>query len=195
MTNKETIYSSYGDNEKYKDIIQPLKEEAESIRDKIIKEIVIPTIKDTFDKYNKLKSSTLMLSQFWCDEADDAVHADLIFSQLEEPDLISAEKFELKNKHDTVNLPSYTKENKYGGYYCNFDINKNNNWNKWDDNGEAITAFACFCKEYCHQEMVLFEAYTPYAVFKKKGNELEMKIIGEKFRPWLEGVIPESDNV
>jgi hypothetical protein len=42
-----------------------------------------------------------------------------------------------------------------------------------------------------------FEAYTPYSVFRRKltennETEIEMEVVGDMLRPWLDGVRPEE---
>ncbi len=170
------------------EIDTPYKDKAEELRNQLINDCIIPQIKGVFQKYKEIKSAILMVAQYWNDEAHDAVHQTIIYSELEEPDLLAAEKFEEEDKPDVINLPSIKNEYNSYDYYLRAD----GNYKYWDDNNMAIPAFACYCNEYCHQEMNTFEAYSPYALFKKsENNEISMKIIGVKIRPWLEGVIPD----
>ncbi|MBO1351328.1 MAG: hypothetical protein EBE86_029990 [Hormoscilla sp. GUM202] len=60
----------------------------------------------------------------------------------------------------------------------------------WDSQGAAIPAFAAFCKEGSHQCMDLSEAYSPYAIFRRKGQEIEVEVVGSWLRWWLNGIKP-----
>lgn len=134
------------------------------------------------------------VAQYWADEANDAVHYDIAFSVLSTPELPilaeedSEEEDEGKN---AVNLPELpTNWEILDTLDLNIDANINIRW--WDDNGEAIPAFAAFCKEDSHQEMDRLEAYSPYAVFRRKGLEIETEIVGKMLRPWADGMRPEE---
>ncbi len=64
--------------------------EAADLRDRVIREGVVPMVRRAFDAYPALQSATLLVAQFWCDEAHDAVHCDVIFSELRTPDTKAA---------------------------------------------------------------------------------------------------------
>ena len=64
--------------------------EVARLREQMIQDQVLPIITRAFDSFPSLKSATLLVAQFWCDEAIDAVHCDLIFSELNTPDLGAA---------------------------------------------------------------------------------------------------------
>lgn len=61
----------------------------------------------------------------------------------------------------------------------------------WNDNGEVIPAFAAFCREGAHQEMSIAEAYAPYAILRRCGDDIAIEIVGQMLRPWLDGIHPE----
>jgi hypothetical protein len=64
--------------------------EAAHLRDQVIRKDVVPMIRRAFDAYPALQSATLLVAQFWCDEAHDAVHYDVVFSELSTPDINAA---------------------------------------------------------------------------------------------------------
>ncbi len=37
------------------------------------------------------------------------------------------------------------------------------------------------------------EAYSPYAIFRRQGDDLEIEVVGKMLRPWLDGIKPERD--
>lgn len=166
-------------------------EQAEQLRSQMIEDIVLPYIRSAFENHTTLQSAILLLAQYWADEANDAVHDNYIFSVLETPDLDAAFKAEERewedeeDYHDGVNLPDLP------NHYDLGDYDATNTY--WDDNGQAIPAFAAFCKEGAHQEMSTREAYSPYAIFRRDGEDIAIEMIGQKLRPWLEGIRPEWD--
>jgi hypothetical protein len=168
-------------------LIMSGKKRTAKIREKIIDFEIIPKIKMIFNKYLELQSAMILVAQYWDDEAGDAVHYRLIFSVLPTP-VLGIELIETDDSYDLdpVNLPGlpnlddicYSVDDFYGfvdGEYC------------WNDNGNAIPAFAAYCKEGCHQDMDYSEAYSPYAVFRRKAAEIEIEVVGTMLRPWLDG--------
>ncbi|MCO7223023.1 hypothetical protein [Pleionea sp. CnH1-48] len=167
------------------------EEQAQALRNEIIEKGVMPYIKAVFERFPKFNSATLLVAQYWDDEADDAVHQEVIFSALNTPNLKSAfetytdENMEAKDSiNSPEDLPSTVVD-------WGFDDGLERSlWDNWCDNGDAITAFAAFCKEGANQWQDIGEAYSPYAVFRRQGKDVEMVVIGEMIRPWLDGVQP-----
>lgn len=168
------------------------RKEAAKLREEIIQDCIIPVVKSTFDRYPQLRSVILLVAQYWDDQANDAVHNRLFFSVLETPDIetvwkLNAETIWKKQRQsDPLNIPGLQIE-------LYEDENDEYFWGKidWDDNGKAIPAFAAFCKEACNQLMSISEAYSPYAILQRKGEEIEVEVIGEMLRPWLDGIKSE----
>ncbi len=171
------------------------KEQAAQMRSQIMEEYVKPRVKACFDRYPQLQSAMLLVAQYWADEANDAVHDQRIFSVLETPDLEAAFQADKFYKPDPINLPGFQTENEIYDVWWSVDETNIQNEEEicyWYDNGIAIPAFAAFCKEGCHQEMDMEEAYSPYAILRRKGEEIEVEIVGRMYRPWLDGVKPEE---
>jgi hypothetical protein len=148
-------------------------------REEIVAEIAAG-VGRVFDKHPELRSALMMVSQYWCDEADDAVHCDFIFSKLPTPNLKAAAKA-WDEDADTVNLPEGL---------SHMDLAWTVEGYSWDDNGEAIPLFAAFTKEGSDQEMSVMETGAPYAVFRRSSLGVETEVVGEMLRPWLDGVRP-----
>jgi hypothetical protein len=54
----------------------------------------------------------------------------------------------------------------------------------WLDEDKVITAFASCCTEGCHQEMSVAEAYRPYAIARRDGNQgVAIEVVGRVIRP------------
>jgi hypothetical protein len=181
------------------------KEQAAELRQKMIETHILPQVKAAFTKYDRLQSAMILVAQYWCDEANDAVHYELLLSVLPTPafpiEFVIIDDEEI----DPTNLPELP--TRYDILYQidqefedqdDLEVEEEDySMRYWEDNGEAIPAFAAFCIEGGDQEMESLEAYTPYAIFRRKGTEIkeveiETTIVGEMLRPWLDGARPEE---
>lgn len=183
--------------------------ETEAYRKKMLEDHVRPYVKKKFDKYPDLNSAVLYLSQFWSDEATDAVHYEFSYSLHQTPDItaymaIRQERAEAAERH-WKETGSYDEDREredellgwlMGGIDAantlGLDPNKMEyDWDyikSWDSNYEVIPHFAAFTSEGSHQEMAFHEAYVPFAIFRKDGDQITIEIIGKMHRPWLDGV-------
>jgi hypothetical protein len=113
---------------------------------------------------------------------DDAVHCDFIFSKLATPNLkTAAQWWEDDEDNDPTYLPeglSHLTLMSDGGY-------------DWDFNGDVIALFAAFTQEGGDQGMAPTESGAPFAVFRRSPSGVEVERVGEMWRPWLDGVMPE----
>lgn len=200
--------------------------EAAQLRERMIREQIVPVVGRAFEAHPELRSATLLVAQYWCDEANDAVHCDVVFSELDTPDTAAAflarrRRYEdaepqrpaggrsgfarwlpwfrqpepavtavqdaprtATPKGDPTNLPSGLDDE---------GLERDFTWKlDWDSNGEPISLFAAFCLEDCHQEMEVGEAYSPYAIFRRRSGDVAVEIVGVMIRPWLDGVKPEG---
>lgn len=64
--------------------------DAARLRDQMVREQIVPVIRRAFEAHPTLQSATLLVAQYWNDEANDAVHCDLFFSELDTPDTAAA---------------------------------------------------------------------------------------------------------
>jgi hypothetical protein len=171
------------------------KDQAAELRQKMIATHILPQVKAVFGKYDQIQSIMFVVAQYWCDEANDAVHFELIPSILSTPSfpVQLVEEIDYQD-YDRINLPELPT------YYDILDSiaqdlegqQEEVSIRYWNDNGEAIPAFSAFCKEDCDQEMDRLDAYSPYSIFRRKETEIEMEVVGEMLRPWLDGVRPEE---
>ena len=160
-------------------------EEATQRRAAYLEEHVTPHVRRVFERHPDLRSALLLVAQYWNDEAEDAVHSELVFSVLDSPDVEAAsENLYDDVKPDRINLPPGLSHSA---------LQDSEVWLHWDDNGEAIPLFAAFTKEGCDQEMSLGEAYSPYALFRRTAAGIDVAIVGTMLRPWLDGVWPEEE--
>jgi hypothetical protein len=165
------------------------KEESAELREKIINSEVVPTIKVVFDKYTQIQSAMLLVAQYWNDEAHDAVHYTMVFSVLPTP---AWGRGILPNDYDDddpVNLPGLPSLDEIYDSIEDFCLFEGGEY-RWEENVDAVPTFAAYCQEGCHQDMDYLDAYTPYAVFRRKEEEIEIEVVGNMIRPWLDGLRP-----
>ena len=154
--------------------------EADTLRNQMINDNITPFIEDNFSKFPWIQAATLFVAQYWNDEAEDAVHYEVLWSQLTEPPFNRGTfppDFNVWDP-DPTNLPTGMHSSHQHGYVA-----------QWDSNGIAIPLFAAYCKEDCHQEMDFAECYSPLIEFTRASDgSIERKFVGSKIRPWLDGV-------
>jgi uncharacterized protein (TIGR02996 family) len=123
-----------------------------------------------------LRSAMLAVAQYWADEADDAVHATVIFSERETPVWPHLCEWDLEEAvGPTVSAPDRCTS-------CG-----DHGWPPFDDNGDGIPAFQSCCREDSSQENAMAEAYLPYAVMRRgKDGAIETEIVGGPLRAWLD---------
>ncbi|MBJ6764444.1 hypothetical protein JGU66_27045 [Myxococcaceae bacterium JPH2] len=153
------------------------------LREQRLKAKVEPLVLDHFQKHPRLRSATLLVAQYWNDEADDAVHHRLLFSERETPDTEAAFRDE---ENDGTNFATPPGEERWEAeaqrhVFC------------WPDNHEAIPLFAPFTREDCEQDMKPHESFTPYAIFRRTDTGLAIELVGQMLRPWLDGIRPSWD--
>lgn len=194
--------------------------ETERLRDEMIRDDVVPTIQRAFDAYPALQSATLLVAQYWCDEANDAVHCDLIFSELATPNIDAAYRARLAPYESldreppapsgwrawlpwfggtkaTEAPPTFEPARDITNLPSELDPEQlQDQFTRkvpWDSNGEPISLFAAFCREHCHQGTDDVEAYSPYAVFRRQNGNINIEVVGMMIRPWLDGLKPQYD--
>ncbi len=129
-----------------------------------------------------LQSVTLLVAQYWDDEAGDAVQGELIYSELDTPDLdaIRANP-DIYFEADPVNLS--------GRSQWNVVAWESSPLRDWGSNDYCIPLFAALCEEGGHQDGDALEFFSPVAVYRRTGPAATaVEFVWEAKRPWLEGV-------
>lgn len=152
-----------------------------ALRDNYMKLHVLPMAKRAFGADAELQSIVVVVGQYWSDEADDAVHVDVVPSTSSKPEwpaCVEDETF------------FYVED---GWWELNDRGEQLVGWRsreglpQLDDNSSAITAFAAYCQEDCDQEMRIQESHTPYAIVVRSGEgEPTVNIVGRKLQPQWE---------
>lgn len=195
----------------------PHQDLAPALRERIIRHAILPVVDAHFRRFTPLQSAVLYLAQYHNDEAEDAVHAGWLFSELTHPDLPAALAAEKRAVHadedinqqwiDTINFPCLQTSNTFYNTPCLNDTpevqtcfespSELQQWSQWiqywfylwPENDLAIPAFAAFCREGCSNADDFEIAYRPYLLFQKETTDsIKQTLIGKNRRPWLEGV-------
>jgi uncharacterized protein (TIGR02996 family) len=160
--------------------------EAEMARRLYLRTHLLPVVSRYFATYERLQSAMLCVAQYWADEADDAVHGELIVSELLEPTLEGVESYPDESYVDpniphTQIPPEYHKGSSSA-------VSLYGAGAEWDDNTGAIPLWAAFAPEEGSQEYErLSDVYGPAVMFYRHGG---YKILPMR-RPHLDGVQPE----
>ena len=136
-------------------------------------------VKEQLALHPEIRSAMLTVAQYWADEADDAVHATVVFSTRETPFWPHRCSWEEEDEDGGPTLSPADQCSSCGDY----------GWPPFDENGDAIPAFQSCCREDASQESAVAEAYLPYAVVRRgKNDTLETEIVGGPIRAWLDEV-------
>jgi hypothetical protein len=128
----------------------------------------------------------LCVAQYWADEADDAVHAALIVSELPEP-VLEGVGWEGDEDAPDRNIPNTRLKSRYSERPSSA-ISLYEAGTRWDDNNAAIPLWAAFAPEGGSQEYgELSETYSPAVMFYRHGGHEILPML----RPHLDGVQPQ----
>lgn len=160
--------------------------EAEMTRRQHVRTQLLPVVLQYFATYERLQSAMLCVAQYWADEADDAVHGQLIVSELLEPTLEGV-TWDGDESHRDPNLPTTHIKHRYSEGSSSA-VGLYETGARWDDNSGAIPLWAAFAPEEGSQEYEhLSEVYAPAVMFYRHGGYEFLPMC----RPHLDGVRPE----
>jgi hypothetical protein len=165
------------------DIIRTLSpEETVQLRNAYLSGRLKDAIDAVFGSDASLQSVTLLVAQYWSDEAHDAVHGEMIYSELDTPDLEAVKANpEIYPEADSVNLS--------GRNPWDVVVWESSPLRDWGSNNYCIPLFAALCEEGGHQEGDNLEFFSPVAIYRRTGPAATaVQFVGEIKRPWLEGV-------
>lgn len=153
-----------------------------ALREAFLEQNFRPRVAATFDRDPDVQSVLLVVGQFYSDEAEDAVHVDLVpalDAQPEWPECVRSSPF-YGDDEGSIELT------KRGEAALAWDeiFTSPFKFPELDGNTTAITAFASFCPEVTSQEDSLDVAYTPYAIGRRgEGGAVMIEVIGSIVRP------------
>lgn len=174
------------------------------LRQRFEQEYALPYAQAIFELEPRCQSVLVTVGQYWCDEATDAVHSELIACAEREPTwplagqarpgalgdpAALAAMLELETKYADGDEPPGLGEVQYGlledaskrafgeQYYCFLD-----------NNSEMIVAFASYCREVSDQEQPSWRSHTPYGLVRRPLHDEppSFEVIGQMYRPHWE---------
>lgn len=158
--------------------------QAEMQRRLLVREDLLPWVEKLFTTYKPLQSAVFCVAQYWSDEANDAVHAYLVVSELAEPILEGVSAHE--ESTTDLNLPTVKIPREYNDSSSALSLYESNV--TWDDNGSSIPIWAAYAPDHGSQEYeFLNEVYAPAVLFHRNGTVRFLPMT----RPQLDGVRSE----
>jgi len=137
------------------------------------------TAQGIFAKHPNVRSIVLAVSQYWADEANDAVHDFIVASEREMPlwpHVCNGRWYDDDNP--VVDVP---------GELCTRCADQllgdRGYLEWWYDNGDAISAFEAFCHESGSQDQTDAINSLPAAIARRRGDEIDVALLGPVQRP------------
>jgi len=129
-----------------------------------------PIARLVFRAMPEVESVTVGFAQYWCDEAQDAVHAELALSPQRDPSWLTDERSFPSERSDQREQVLRTL------------LTENGLPSEDDDNATLIVAFASCCREMSSQDSEHID-YTPWAIARRGGDRPEVEVVGRVHRP------------
>jgi uncharacterized protein (TIGR02996 family) len=117
----------------------------------------------------QVRSVILAVSQYWADEANDAVHDTLVASERELP--LWPHRCSESTYDDGLEGVAGELCSRCDGHLPHIE--------GYHDNGDAVLAFEAWCHEAGNQEAPAIENLLPCAVARKRGDEIAIELIGQ----------------
>ncbi len=170
-----------------------------ALRQRYEREYILPIAKALFEIEPRCQSMLLAVGQYWCDEATDAVHDNLIACEARDPAWPQAAQVYPGAIGDTETLALLLKESAEGHEVCELDLAQGLLFSlarkqafpdgkavfTLDNNSDMIVAFASYCHEVSDQEQPSYRSHTPYGIVRRPapGEDARVEIIGTMHRP------------
>ena len=175
-------------------------EEAEGGRQQVLESKIAPNVKDVFDLYPKLKSAVMFVAQFQEDKPTDEIEIEIAFSISDDPDYDSWLDYMDSDvdRKSFLESKQYFIEGKFGAKQAGFKTKPDDPidlplWQiQLSSYEDIIPLFSSYCRGSGIFEDGYRENFSPFAIFRRGQDEsdIEIEIIGEQLRPWLDGVMP-----
>jgi hypothetical protein len=143
---------------------------------------ILPKVRRTFAEHPQLQSCTMLVAQYWDDNASDEVHLDFVCSELATPDL-EAENALYPFEEDAINLPTLRRQPDLAvsRILVNYLA--------------PVPLFAAYCREGATQDDDPYDVAAPYAIFRRLSAEgdVAVEVVGVMRRPWVDGMRVDFD--
>ncbi len=133
-----------------------------------------PIAKETFARMPDVQCIAYTIGQYWCDEAEDAVHEAIVTFLEREPKWPQ----DFDQEADEARKDKVFADLKFGFHDFIY------RWPCLDENTSGITAFASHCAEEGDQEAPIDETHVVYAWARRAaGGEVAIDVVGTMLRP------------
>ena len=144
------------------------------LRDKCMRERFAPLAKEMFARMPDVQCIAYTIGQYYCDEAEDAVHEEVATFLERDPKWPDA----FDQEADEARKEEAFASHKHGFFGFAFDLPM------LDVNSSAITAFASYCRELADQDQPFAESHVVYAWARRgTGGEVVIDVVGAMHRP------------
>lgn len=144
------------------------------LRDKCMRQRFAPLAKEMFARMPDVQCIAYTIGQYYCDEAEDAVHEEVATFLERDPKWPDA----FDQEADEARKEEAFASHKHGFFGFAFDLPM------LDVNSSAITAFASYCRELGDQDQPFAESHVVYALARRgTGGEVVIDVVGEMHRP------------
>lgn len=189
------------------------------LRQQFEQEFALPLARAMFELEPRCQSVLVTIGQYWCDEATDAVHSEVIACDERDPTWPLAGQARPGAIGDAASLAAQLESDaKYseepGGLsevqYGLFTDACRRAFGKeylcfLDENSDMIVAFASYCREVSDQEQPSWRSHTPYGLIRRPldGESPTFEVLGQMYRPQWEdrwdvlekdGIISDGDD-
>jgi hypothetical protein len=173
-----------------------------ALRARFEEEYVLPLARALFDLEPRCQSVLFTVGQYWCDEAADAVHHEVVLCDTREPSwpdsgqlrsgvigcpevvqhMLSYQTTSDEEPWDLVDVQSALVEQ---ARYVAFGGDRGC---PLDDNNDMIVAFASYCSFVGDQEQPTWRSHVPYCIVRRPGpgEAASLDVIGKCHRPQWE---------
>ncbi|HEX2877177.1 MAG TPA: hypothetical protein VHP33_38265 [Polyangiaceae bacterium] len=173
------------------------------LRRRFEQEYALPLARAMFELEPRCQSVLVTIGQYWCDEATDAVHCELLACAERDPSWPESAQARPGAIGDPETLALLMKEAEdptYGGpadlHTAQWTLHDQASIQAFgkryftvlDDNSDMIVAFASYCREVSDQEQPRWRSHTPYGVIRRPatGEPAVFEVTGAMHRPQWE---------
>lgn len=166
------------------------------LRARYERDYALPLARALFELEPRCQSVLFTVGQYWCDEANDAVHEQVWICAEREPSWPELAKpgpttlgdeatlrelvEEASDEPQDISDAQWELQRRASQLAFGTDV-----YSGLDDNGDMIVAFASYCREEGSQEEPLYVSHVPYGVVRRppEGDAPSLELVGQMYRP------------
>lgn len=173
---------------------------SQALRERFEREYLLPLARAAFELEPRCQSVLVTVGQYWCDEAEDAVHCHELACTVRDPAWPDAGQVHPGSIGDPQELAELLRDEQgmSDPEPGDLALTQHALWAAarkrafgaapaWvlDDNTDMIVAFASYCEEASDQEQPSWRSHTPYCLIRRpaQGQQPEALVVGRMHRP------------